>query len=167
VDFNTGMLYEYEGENTSFYGGVSLYHVGQPNAALKTDAPYKLPSRYTAHAGARFTVGENSNELFLSGSYMYQADATDKIIGAAYGINATTDSRSMVLYLGSWYRFGDSFIPYVGINKKDFQIGLSYDIIQSGLKVASPKTGSFEISFNYAGFKQSNPYTSYPVRRIF
>lgn len=167
LDFNTGLLYQYEGENTSFYAGASMYHVGRPNVSLKTDAVYKLPSRYTTHAGARLTVGDNSNELFLSGSFMYQAAATDKILGAAYGVNFSNDSRDLMMYMGSWYRFGDSFIPYVGVDFNNFQFGVSYDIINSDLKLASPKTGSFEISFNYMGHKQTNPYSNYKSKRIF
>ena len=144
-----------------------MYHIDNPNVSLRTDAVYKLPSRYTAHAGARLTVGDNSNELFLSGSLMYQAEATDKLLGGAYGVNLSNDSRNLIFYMGSWYRFGDSFIPYVGLDYKKIQLGVSYDIINSDLKLASPKTGSFEISFNYLGFKATNPYTNYKSNRFF
>jgi type IX secretion system PorP/SprF family membrane protein len=167
IDFNTGLLYQYDDEYTSFYLGASMYHIDNPNVSLRTDAVYKLPSRYTAHAGARLTVGDNSNELFLSGSLMYQAEATDKLLGGAYGVNLSNDSRNLIFYMGSWYRFGDSFIPYVGLDYKKIQLGVSYDIINSDLKLASPKTGSFEISFNYLGFIATNPYTNYKSNRFF
>lgn len=48
-----------------------------------------------------------------------------------------------------------------------FQFGVSYDIINSDLRLASPETGSFEISFNCLGFKQTNPYTNFNTKPIF
>ena len=96
-----------------------------------------------------------------------QAKAEDKILGIAYGFNLSNESVYKMMYVGTWYRVKESFIPYIGFNLGNFQWGLSYDVISSDLKMASPKTGSFELSLNILEFKPSNNYTSYPVKRVF
>jgi hypothetical protein len=53
------------------------------------------------------------------------------------------------LYLGSWFRVGDAFIPYVGLEFGDFRLGASYDVNVSSLKPASNMRGGAEFSLVY------------------
>ena len=53
------------------------------------------------------------------------------------------------LYLGSWYRFGDAIIPYVGLEFGEFHIGATYDVNISSIKPASNMRGGAEISLIY------------------
>lgn len=164
VDLNTGILYRYKTENTEIYLGGSLYHLIRPNTSFLKDGNFRLPMRYTVHAGSKFSVGNNGNELFLSGLYMYQAGASEKNVGIAYGI-AVSENTSV--YAGSWYRIGEAILPYIGLDNKNFQMGLTYDIINSNLKKYSPKNGSFELSANLLIQRQRNVYTNYKRGRIF
>ena len=164
-DINAGMLYSYKTDNTEVYVGASMFHVGNPNISFLKDERYKLPSRYSLHAGSRFALGDNGNELFLGGLYMYQAGATEKNIGIAYGMNISDEAT---VYAGSWYRFGEAVLPYVGLRYNGFQIGLSYDVINSDLKhYGTKKNGSFELSMNLLVTKPRNVYTNYKGGRIF
>jgi len=164
VDLNTGVLYRYDTENTEVYVGASVYHLIRPNTSFLKNENFSLPMRYTAQAGARLSVGENGNELFFSGLYMYQAAATEKNIGFAYGISVSSETS---VYAGSWYRIGDAILPYIGLDHKNFQLGLTYDIITSDLKKYSPKNGSFELSVNLLMSRPRNVYTNYKGGRIF
>jgi type IX secretion system PorP/SprF family membrane protein len=164
VDLNTGLLYRYKTENTEVYAGGSVYHLIRPNTSFLKDGDFRLPMRYTIHAGSKFTVGNNGNELFLGGLYMYQAAATEKNVGIAYGISV---SEQTSVYVGSWYRIGEAILPYIGLDNNNFQIGLTYDIINSDLKKYSPKNGSFELSANILMQRSRNVYTNYKRGRIF
>jgi type IX secretion system PorP/SprF family membrane protein len=158
LDINAGLLYVHKNENTELYLGGSLYHLGKPNTSFLKNEKFLLPMRYTVHAGSRFTVGTNSNELFVGGVYMQQAGATEKNVGIAYGHSLNDVAK---IYAGTWYRFDDAIIPYVGLDYNSFQVGLSYDITTSSLKNYGPKSGSFELSLNLLIKKPKNVYTNY------
>ena len=65
-------------------------------------------------------------------------------------------------YLGSWYRYGDAIIPYVGFEWSKAQLGVSYDANLSGFSPATNGNGAMEISliFNGAINKACLLYTS-------
>ena len=164
VDINTGLLYTYQTDKTEFYFGTSVYHVGKPNTSFLKNENFKLPMRFSVHSGARLTVNDNEDELFISGLFMQQAQATETNLGIAYGLNLKSDTR---IYLGGWYRINDAIIPYVGADFGKFQFGFSYDVINSSLKSSNPKNGSFELSLNLLFTRPINNYTNYKGGRIF
>ncbi len=164
IDINTGLLYTYKTENTELYLGGSLYHISRPNTSFLKSEKFRLPMRYTIHAGSRFVMGENSNELFIGGLYMYQAGATEKTIGIAYGIAV---NESVKIYGGSWYRFNDAIVPFLGFSVNGFQAGITYDVNNSSLKNFSPGNRSIELSLNLLVTKPRNVYTNYKGGRIF
>jgi type IX secretion system PorP/SprF family membrane protein len=164
LDINTGLLYTYKTENTELYIGTSLYHITRPDISFLKDDHYRLPFRYTVHAGSRFKVGDNGNELFLGGLFMEQAGATEKNFGLLYGYSLNDEAK---VYAGSWYRVNDAILPYVGLSYNGFQVGVSYDVINSDMKKYSPKNGSFELSLNLLVTKPKNVYTNYKGGRIF
>lgn len=164
ADLHTGILYKYKTENTEIYAGGSVYHLLRPNTTFLKSDNYRLPMRYTVHAGSKFSVGENGNEIFIGGLYMYQAEATEKNVGFAFGFPVSSETS---LYAGSWYRFGEAILPYVGLDHKNFQLGVTYDIINAGLKKYSPKNGSFELAANLLMYRPRNVYTNYKAGRIF
>jgi hypothetical protein len=98
------------------------------------------------HSGTNFFINEsNGTKLTFSFLAMEQAKSIELNLGGAFGIPISYN----YLYLGSFYRFGDSFYPYVSFQSKSLQFGLSYDIISSGLKQFAPKRSSIELSFLY------------------
>lgn len=164
LDINTGLLYTYRTDKTELYAGGSIYHLTTPNISFLQDGKFNLPIRYTLHAGSRFQLGSTNSELFLSGLYMEQAGATEKNFGVAYGYLLNEDAS---VYAGCWYRVNDAIMPYAGLNYGSLQFGFSYDIVNSSLKKASPKNGSFEVSLNLLIKKPRNVYTNYKRGRIF
>ena len=148
-DMNLGVLYNgtTDGSN-NFYFGASMYHVNHPKETFK-QGNYLLDPRVTIQAGGMVPVGEY-NAFHFSANHSRQANATNTVIGGAYMINVAQDLGNPTnLYLGSWYRFGDAIIPYVGLEFGEFQLGASYDVNTSSLKPASNMRGGAEISLIY------------------
>jgi type IX secretion system PorP/SprF family membrane protein len=148
-DMNLGVLYNgtTDGSN-NFYFGASMYHVNHPKETFK-QGNYLLDPRVTIQAGGMVPVGEY-NAFHFSANHSRQANATNTVIGGAYMINVAQDLGNPTnLYLGSWYRFGDAIIPYVGLEFGEFQLGASYDVNTSSLKPASNMRGGAEISIIY------------------
>jgi type IX secretion system PorP/SprF family membrane protein len=145
-DMNAGLLFSgsTNGEN-NFYVGASMYHINRPKVSFK-DKSWYLSGRITGHAGGSLPV---SDVVSIHGSVIYQTQnkASETTVGAALSANFNQDpSNPSSIYIGSWYRFGDAIIPYVGIEFAGLRIGASYDINVSNLKAATASRGGSEIS---------------------
>lgn len=148
-DFNGGMLYSGSTNGfNNFYLGASFYHINRPKESFD-GGYYVLNPRFTLHAGGYFPVAENAI-LHLSAVHSRQAGATNTVIGGAVALNVNGDQESPTsFYAGSWFRFGDALIPYLGLEFADFRLGASYDVNVSSLKTASQSRGGLEISLIY------------------
>ncbi len=150
VDVNAGLLYTSStSAKNNMYAGVSLYHINRPKQQF-TGVNYELYPRATFHAGGYFPVGVITT-VHLSGLFSTQAGAHESVIGGALQFVAGDPDadKPTSVYLGSWLRLGDAFIPYIGLEFGDLRVGTSYDINTSGLKTASQGHGGVEISLIY------------------
>lgn len=150
LDVNAGIFYNgsTDGYN-NFYLGASMYHINRPKESFKGDEFFTLSSRLTLQAGGKIRAGQY-NYLHFSGNYSRQANATNTVIGGAFALNANSNEETPTnIYIGSWYRFGDAIIPYVGLEFGDFHIGATYDVNISSLKPGSNMRGGAEISLIY------------------
>ena len=150
VDLNAGLLYtgSTNGYN-SFYLGASMYHINRPKESFQGDQYFILNSRFTFQGGGRIPIGQY-NYLHFAANHSLQAKAHNTMIGGAYAMNVNADEDDPVnLYFGSWYRFKDAIIPYVGLEFGEFHLGMSYDINISTLKPGSNLRGGTEISLIY------------------
>ena len=149
VDVNAGVLYN--GSTTdrnNFYVGVSLYHINRPKQEF-TGAIYNLNPRATIHAGTYFPLGQSST-LHLSALQSFQGGASETVVGGAIQLSADDVTQNdFSLYVGSWVRFNDAVIPYLGLEFNGYRLGMTYDINTSGLKAASQGTGGLEVSLIY------------------
>lgn len=148
-DLNAGILFNGTSNGANnYYAGVSMYHINRPKETFQGGQFY-VPARLTFQAGGMLPVGE-FDAVHFSANHSRQANATNTVIGGAYMLNLNADSYSPTnLYLGSWFRFGDAVIPYVGLEFGDFHLGLTYDVNVSSLKPASNMRGGAEISLIY------------------
>jgi type IX secretion system PorP/SprF family membrane protein len=149
LDLNAGILYNgsTNGYN-NFYLGASMYHINRPKETFQ-GGQYYLSSRLTLQAGGKIPVGQY-NYLHVSANHSMQAKAHNTMIGAAFAMNLTGDLDDPInLYVGSWYRFQDAIIPYIGLEFGDFHIGTTYDVNTSTLKPGSEMRGGMEISLIY------------------
>ncbi|MBZ5858424.1 PorP/SprF family type IX secretion system membrane protein [Flavihumibacter profundi] len=148
-DFNAGMIYS--GSTTgddNFYFGASVYHINRPQESF-TNGFYTLEPRVTIHGGGYVPVGQTTT-LHFSAQHSRQAGAYETLLGGAIAFNLNDDfDRPNSFYVGSWYRFNDALIPYLGFEWADFRFGATYDVNTSNLKTASQKRGGIEISLIY------------------
>ena len=151
LDINTGILYNGRtNEKNNFYFGVSLYHITNPVIKF-TGFSYALNPRATIHTGLYFPLNEIENiSLHLSAMQSFQGKASETVFGGAlqFAINKYANENTSI-YLGSWLRLNDAFIPYLGLEYNSFRIGATYDINTSSLKTASQTLGGIEVSLIY------------------
>ena len=160
-DLNAGLLYSgsTNGSN-NFYLGASMYHINRPKLnfssygvtpvgdTVKTPTWY-LAGRVTIHGGGSFPI---SDQLTLHSSVIHQIQnkASETTIGAAISASLNDDPENpSSVYLGSWMRFNDALIPYVGLEFKGLRLGFSYDLNISNLKAATASRGGSEVSIIY------------------
>ncbi|MCO6498664.1 MAG: PorP/SprF family type IX secretion system membrane protein [Chitinophagaceae bacterium] len=149
LDINAGIMYSGSttGDN-NFYIGASMYHINRPKESFM-GADWNIGTRTTIHAGGYFPVSDLIT-LHTSGIFQIQNQATETVIGAAAAAEIDPGSANPSnVYFGSWYRFGDALIPYIGLEFAGFRLGATYDINLSSLKTASQSRGGMELSLIY------------------
>lgn len=148
-DLNAGILYT--GSTTdqnNFYFGASMYHINRPKESFM-GADWSIGTRTTVSAGGYFPVADNV-KFHASGIFQIQNKATETVIGGAFAAAIDPESSNPSnVYVGSWYRFNDAIIPYLGLEFSGMRIGATYDINVSGLRTASQSRGGMEVSLIY------------------
>lgn len=155
-DMNAGIVYSFStNENNAFYVGASAYHLSEPKQNF-IGGTFQVRRRYNIHAGGYFPVGENTT-LHLSAMHSTQNSYDETLAGAAlqFNLGEGVDGAPINFYAGSWMRFNDAIIPYIGLEYSDFRLGISYDVNTSNLKTASQSQGGIELSLMYI-FKNRN-----------
>lgn len=148
-DMNAGVFYNgsTNGYN-NFYLGASMYHINRPKETFQK-GNFLLSARTTIQAGGKIPVG-SYNAIHFAANHSMQAKANNTMIGGAYAMNLNNDEANPTnFYFGSWYRFGDAVIPYVGLEFGEWHFGASYDVNTSTLKPASNSRGGVEVSLIY------------------
>lgn len=145
-DINAGLLYSgsTNGEN-NFYLGASMYHINRPKVGF-IDKNWYLTGRISIHGGGSFPL---SDLLTVHTSLIHQIQnkASETTVGAALAANLNRDAeKPSAVYLGSWVRFNDAIVPYVGLEFGGLRIGVSYDFNISSLKAATASRGGSEFS---------------------
>lgn len=149
-DLSAGFFYNgtTDGAN-NFYLGGSMYHINRHEETFSDTGHYFMASRLTLQGGGMVPLGDY-NAFHFSAMHSRQANAINTVIGGAYMLNINPDEWSPTnLYIGSWFRFGDAIIPYVGLEFGEFRFGASYDVNVSSLKPASNMRGGAEFSLIY------------------
>ena len=148
-DMNAGVFYNgtTNGYN-NFYIGASMYHINRPKESFQK-GDFLLSARTTIQAGGKIPVGPY-NYIHFAANHSMQAKAHNTMIGGAFALNVNGDETNPTnVYLGSWVRFNDAIIPYIGLEFGEFHLGFSYDVNTSSLKPASNVRGGGEISLIY------------------
>lgn len=147
LSLNTGLLYTVDNYTTHFEMGASIYHLNKPKQTFLQDENQTVPARYVFHTGFDRLINDywfvNLNAMFQQ-----QSALNYWMTGASIG-HFLGEDESTHLSVGAWYRFGDSFFPYVSIYRNGWQFGLSYDVTASNIGQMGRKPQSFEISLSF------------------
>ncbi len=148
-DVNAGLLFSGSSNGiNNYYLGVSMYHINRPKVSF-IDKNWNLSGRVTIHGGGSFPLND---QLTIHSSVIHQRQnkASETTVGASIAANLNQDQEKPTsVYLGSWLRFNDAIIPYIGLEFGGLRIGASYDLNVSALKAATNTRGGSEISIIY------------------
>jgi type IX secretion system PorP/SprF family membrane protein len=150
LDVGAGALY-YDAspdKKTNVFGGFALYHINKPQDPIISTQSTELniiPIRYTLHGGLSINLSDRTS-IIPHVLYMHQGNAYEAMTGiyAQVKVNEETD-----FMIGGYYRLKDAVAPFVGLDWKNFIIGLSYDANTSKLGAMAKNVNSFELSLSY------------------
>jgi type IX secretion system PorP/SprF family membrane protein len=156
LDMGTGALYYDASPNkkANIFGGISFFHINKPGDPIISSQSTELniiPMRYTVHGGASINLSEGLSVVphFL---YNRQGNASESMFGVY--VQKTVNEETDIM-AGGYYRHKDAIAPFVGIDHKNFLVGISYDANTSKLGAMTRNVNSFEISFSYIMRKES------------
>ncbi len=153
TDFQAGVMwYSFIGLKTTLFGGAALFHITEPEKSI-TSISSKLTRRFVYHGGVKLGLGAKISVL-PNVVYMQQSNSTVINAGLLFEYDlAAKGGQQQMLTAGAWLRNTDAAIVNLGFEIKNFQLGLSYDLIISDLKTVTNK-GGFELSLTY-NFRKS------------
>ena len=156
-DVGAGALYydTYSQNKANVFAGFSVYHLNKPKDPIVSSQSTELntiPMRYVLHGGVSINISDRAR-IIPHALYMQQGTASEKMIGTylQYNLNEETD-----VMVGGYYRFKDAFAPYIGLDYKNFVVGISYDANASRLGAMATHVNSFEISFTFIKRSKTN-----------
>ena len=159
LDYNIGLMYTgYLSQRFSIHGGLSYFHFTQPFESILGD-DYRIQSTFSTSIGGAYTISKRLRSFF-STVYQQQGKAYEFSLGGALGYNLSPNQalerKQVVAYLGSWYKYNDAIVPYVGLDWNGFRLGFSSDLTVSALTEATKGRTVFELSLIYNGLFGSN-----------
>lgn len=156
TDLSAGLAWYYvPSQDVSFYFGMALAHLNQPNISFYSNSTDRLKQRFTAHAGMEVPFTE-SLSLVPQIVLINQGPHTETTVGSLvkfsthpdYGV----DYKQTAIYMGAMFRIGDAFIPMARFDFNNYSLTASYDANTSSLSNASRGDGGFEIALVYRQF---------------
>jgi len=151
-DINFGLMWSKRFGKIEPEAGYTVFHINNPKESF-TDVKNRLPLRHVFHVGTKIDLNQ---KFFVKPRllYMNHKRAGDMIIGANFGYNLPVNNYKMEsLFFGPHFRTilnkADALIFALGINFKNMDIGISYDVNISPLQVASSGAGALEFSIIY------------------
>jgi type IX secretion system PorP/SprF family membrane protein len=149
-DAGAGALY-YDAtpdKKTNVFAGVSVFHINKPKDPIISTGSVALntiPLRYVLHGGLSFNLSERTS-IVPHVLYMQQGTAMEAMIGTYVQLNVNEETDFM---FGGYYRLKDAIAPFVGVDWRNFIVGLSYDVNASKLGSMTRNVNSFELSLSY------------------
>ena len=130
--------------------GLAVNHLSRQRIKF-TNFDEKLYNKFTLH-GKSFVGIQNTSYAVVPGFlWQKQGPSSELIVGTYLRTKLKNESRYTGIFkesaisFGLFYRMGDAFIPKLGMEIFNFNLGLSYDVTASALGGA----GGYEISLQY------------------
>ncbi len=140
--------------HSNAYLGFAVNNLNKPDESLIDGKAVAVPQLYKLNAGIdlgiseKLTISPNvvvkyQDEIlqFNAGSYLYYSLKNPDL--------EEVEGSNTSLILGTWYRYGDSFVFSAGISKGNMTIGASYDLRTTTLRHPDIGSGTYEISIHY------------------
>jgi type IX secretion system PorP/SprF family membrane protein len=156
LDMGAGAFY-YDaspGKILNLFGGVSFYHINKPGDPIVSTESTELntiPMRYSLHGGFNINLAGGAN-LIPHVLYNQQGNARELTLGI-HGQKMVNEETALTA--GCYYRIRDAVSPCIGVDYKNFLIGVSYDVNVSKTGAMTKNMNSFELSFSYVMKKKN------------
>lgn len=154
-DVNIGFAWNRKFRKFHPFLGFSFFHLNRPKESFFDDKDV-LPIRYSIHTGAKVPLNKKWTAL-PSVLLTRHTKASEFLLGSnlAYALQANF-MKAKAVFAGIFTRYGfqdkpDAGIVIAGMNFKNLDVGISYDVNISALHLASNYKGAFEISVIYTG----------------
>lgn len=153
ADIQAGLNYAYfPSDNLYVNGGLSVHHLNRPRETFFSSDGFdnRLSPRYIGFLNASYKFND---QVILNpmAYYTTQASASELVAGASANYNLSGDGETQLIG-GLYYRAGESFIPLVGFQWKNFRMSFTYDITTSSLSAYNASRGAIEFSLIKHGF---------------
>ncbi|MGB0427933.1 MAG: PorP/SprF family type IX secretion system membrane protein, partial [Flavobacteriales bacterium] len=148
------------GYSEKFYLGFAAHHLNKPDDSFFIsnttngqiiDPQSELPMKFTAHAGANFSISGNAKKGIIADGPFMTAGLIFQNQGAADQLNLGLSITDKSLSGGVWYRRNsensDAIILVAGYTINNTTLGFSYDITVSDL--SGETGGAFELSARF------------------
>jgi len=151
-EVNLGVYYKMKNKNAKLnpYAGLAFFHITNPTESFYGYKQSKLPLRYQFNGGVIYTINDKIS-LDPAVFFQYQRNVYEITPGlkANYRFN-----EDMLIKAGGYYRLDDAVIILLGLNYKNIDFNMSYDINTSELKQFTNGKGAFEFSLIFTGTLQ-------------
>ncbi len=168
-DMSTGLCFSTTFSNqTRIYIAGGLSHFMKPSIhSLASSQADFLSPKFSMNFGVSGTMGERGHFIGFA-DYMSQNGNRQILGGALLGLEVTQydNEEGAILYVGSFLRWGDAFIPVVKMDFSHMSIGISYDVNVSKLNSVSNWRGGLELTASYRGFLKIRNSTLDRVRCV-
>lgn len=145
-DLGAGLNLRYQKNSRKWINiGLAMVHLNNPTQSF-IGQDILLKPRISLHSNANFSINKKW-DIMPTVMLQFQNTYSELLSGLwfKYYLNQKL-GRETALFFGSSYRVMDAFVPVLGLNYQDWQIGLSYDLNISKFSVASNYNGAFEVS---------------------
>lgn len=161
--FNSGLVWYYNPNSTAPYRisdfeaftGIAVSNLNKPDQTFFDSQISELPMLFKLHGGCVFYFSKRM-QLLPNYLVMFQNNEFQTNIGGYvnYTISASRYSRNRhIVQLGTWYRYGDSFILSGAFRFNRVQVAVSYDFNVSSFQYYNKGARAFEISVSYRVYK--------------
>jgi type IX secretion system PorP/SprF family membrane protein len=135
-------------ERKTLKTGFAFYNLNQANQSFQ-GSNIPLDQRTNYYIEADYYISEKL-DLLPALLYSQQGPFEEMV----YGTNIRYRLKqggfdNQNLYLGIWQRNNDAIIAALGLDYRQWNVGVSYDINTSGLEVASNNRGGLEVAVTY------------------
>jgi type IX secretion system PorP/SprF family membrane protein len=184
LDYNLGVLfYSVWDEKRSFYAGMSLQHLSQPNISFFGDKKENLRRRITFHTGGEIPFGKELSVLPNAMITIQGPAMTTSFGGQLRYANLRWDD-DMAIRVGLQGRLANKYLSILTKEGKSVQsgtsilsdaltltgtlelnqllIGASYDMHLSSIRIPTNSRGAWELSLIYTGAEKRRVKTECP-----
>jgi type IX secretion system PorP/SprF family membrane protein len=153
-DLGFGFMWFYNADRKdaklNAYLGFSGFHINQPNQSFE-NGEAKLPMRFSYQAGLKIFSGKRM-DISPNIRVNNQNGNIEPAAGLYIDYHLNANFKCVV---GGWYRAHDALALVVGFDHKNYSLGYSYDLINSGLNDVSTGIRANEITLSI----KLRPYT--------